>query len=258
VWSQVSSQSVSSAIASHVSDNPSTSTQVGNNKVKVKFPCLLCKDMHHTYIFPRMDEASYMLKNIAYVQQQLPTDYRKLSPNPPLVDELVNSVPSSVSLVDQMVNLVSSYIDLVDQVVDLILSLIDPTLPLKSETKFIDMSPSSVNLVHQVINFISPSIDPTPPLKSEDVAHVFPFTVDSSGQGGIPPIPMTPPPSNAITIDWNALTKPRFPSYAPFQITIEFCGRNIPNTIIDKGDFVSILSLNSWQALGSPQLASMT
>jgi hypothetical protein len=78
------------------------------------------------------------------------------------------------------------------------------------------------------------------------------------GQGGIPPVPTTPPPRNVITIDWNALTEPRLPSYVPFQIIVEVCGRNIPNTIIDEGASVSILSLNAWQALGSPQLASVT
>jgi hypothetical protein len=67
-----------------------------------------------------MDEASYLLKNIVDVQQQLPIGYRKISPNLPLVDELVNLVPSLVSLVDQVVNLVSSFVDPVDKVVDLI------------------------------------------------------------------------------------------------------------------------------------------
>jgi hypothetical protein len=59
-----------------------------------------------------------LLKKIVDDQQQLPTTYRKLSPNPPLVDELVNLVPSSVSLVDQVVNLVSSSVDPVDKVID--------------------------------------------------------------------------------------------------------------------------------------------
>jgi hypothetical protein len=157
-----------------------------------------------------------------------------------------------------VVNLVSSSVDPVDKVVDLILSSVNPTLSLKSETQVIDPSTSSVDLVHQVVNLISPSIDPTPPLKSEDVTQVFLVTADSSGQGGIPPIPMTPPPRNVITIDWNDLTEPCLPSYAPFQIIVEVCGRNIPNTIIDEGASVSILSLNAWQALGSPQLASVT
>jgi len=61
-----------------------------------------------------------------------------------------------------------------------------------------------------------------------------------------------------IYINWNHFTEPRLPSYVPFQITVQVCDRNIPNTIIDKGSYVSILSLNSWQDFGSPQLAPMT
>jgi hypothetical protein len=95
-----------------------------------------------------MDEASYLLKNIVDVQQQLPTSYRKLSPSPPLVYELLNPIPSSVSLVDQVVNLVSSSVDPVDKVVDLISSSVNPTLPSKSETPVIDLSPSSIDMVH--------------------------------------------------------------------------------------------------------------
>jgi hypothetical protein len=67
VWSQ-GSQPMSSATAGHAGDNPSTSdNQVGSKKGKVKFPCLLCKEMHHTYLCPRMDEASYLLENIVDV-----------------------------------------------------------------------------------------------------------------------------------------------------------------------------------------------
>jgi hypothetical protein len=145
-----------------------------------------------------MDEASYLLKNIVDVQQQLPTGYRKLSPNPPLVDEMV-------ILVDQVVNFISYSVDPVDKVVNLILSSVDPTLPSKSETQMIKSSTSSVDSVHQVVDSISPSVNPPPPLKSEDVAQVFLVTTDSSGQGGIPPIPTTPSPNNVITIDWNSL-----------------------------------------------------
>jgi hypothetical protein len=213
--------------------------------------------MHHTYLCPRMDEASYMLKNIVDVQKKLPTGYRKLSPNPQLVDELVNLVPS-VNLVDQVVNFISSSFDPVDKMVNLIPSSIDPNLPSKSETQVIDPSTSSIDLVHQAIDLISPSFNPTPPLKREDVAQVFLVTGDSSEERGIPTVPMTPHPSNAITIDSNALTKPCLCSYAPFQIVVHVCGRHISNTIIDEGDSFSILSLNASQALGSPHLASMT
>jgi hypothetical protein len=151
VWSQVSSQSMSLATTGHASDIPSTGN-VGNKKGKSKFPFLLCKGMHHTYLCPRMDEASYMLKNIVDVQQQLPIGYHKISLNPPLVDELVNSVPSLINLVDQVVNLVSSSFDLVYKVVDLIPSSVDPTLPSKSATPVIDMSTSLVDPFHQVVN----------------------------------------------------------------------------------------------------------
>jgi len=48
VWSQVSSQSTSLATAIHAGENPSTSNQVLSKKGKVKFPCLLCKEMHCT------------------------------------------------------------------------------------------------------------------------------------------------------------------------------------------------------------------
>jgi hypothetical protein len=42
-----------------------------------------------------MEEAYSLLEKI-----QLPTSYRKIPPNPSLVDEMVNPVPSPVSLVD--------------------------------------------------------------------------------------------------------------------------------------------------------------
>jgi hypothetical protein len=197
-----------------------------------------------------MDEASYLLKNIVDVQQQLPTGYRKLSPNPPLVDEMV-------ILVDQVVNFISYSVDPVDKVVNLILSSVDPTLPSKSETQMIGLSTSLVDSSHQVVDSISPSVNPPPPLKSEDVAQVFLVTTDSSGQGGIPPVPTTPSPNNVITIDWNSLrTSSSF--LRTFPNVVQVFGRNIPNTIIYEGAFVSILSLNAWKALGSPQLASMT
>ena len=53
-----------------------------------------------------MDEASSLLEKI-----QIPTGYRKISPNPLLVDGLFNLVPSPVNPVDQVVILVSSSIE---------------------------------------------------------------------------------------------------------------------------------------------------
>jgi hypothetical protein len=115
------------------------------------------------------------------------------------------------------------------KVVDLVPPSVDPTPPLKSATKVVDLVPSSV--------------DPTPHSKSEDVSQVYLVNTDSPRQGGTLPIPMAPPSSNQmISINWNHLTEPRLPSYVPFQITVQVCDRNIPNTVIDEGSSVSILS----------------
>jgi hypothetical protein len=68
-----------------------------------------------------------------------------------------------------------------------------------------------------------------------------------------------PPPSNeAIRFDWGVLTGPRLPSHIPFQITVQVCGRDVPQTLIDEGSSVSILSSIAWQALGCPPLAPVT
>jgi hypothetical protein len=39
---------------------------------------------------------------------------------------------------------------------------------------------------------------------------------------------------------------------------MQVCDKNIPNTIKNEGDSVSILSTNSWKDFGSTQLAPMT
>jgi hypothetical protein len=76
---------------------------------------------------------------------------------------------------------------------------------------------------------------------------------------GIPPSPIGPPPSNeAIRFDWGVLTGPHLPSYIPFQIIVQVFGRDVPQTLIDEGLSVSILSSIAWQALGCPPLASVT
>jgi hypothetical protein len=84
---------------------------------------MLCKGDHYSHLFPRMDEASSLLEKI-----QLPKGYHRFSPNPSLVDGLVNPVPSPVSLVDQVVNLVSSSVEPLTKVVDPVPSSISPTL----------------------------------------------------------------------------------------------------------------------------------
>jgi hypothetical protein len=90
---------------------------------------------------------------------------------------------------------------------------------------------------------------------SSDTAHVFLVDIESTVLGGIPHSPAKLPPSNeAILFDWGALTGPRLPSHIPFQITVQVYGWDIPQTLIDEGVFVSILSYVAWHALGCPQL----
>jgi hypothetical protein len=131
------------------------------------------------------------------------------------------------------------------KVVALVTSSVNPTLPLKS-AKVVDPSP--------------PLVDPTLPLESKpDTAHIFLIDTESTMPGGIPPSPVKPPPSNeAILFYWGALTGPHLPSHIPFQITVQVCGRDVPQTLIDEGASISILSSVAWHALGCPQLASVT
>jgi hypothetical protein len=144
-------------------------------------------------------------------------------------------------------------------------SSVDPTLPLESVTQVVDPFPPVDPILPlenetQVVDLISSSVDPTLPLESKpDTAHVFLVDTDSAVSGGIPPSPVKPPPSNeAIRFDWGVLTGPRLPSHIPFQITVQVCGRDVPQTLIDEGSSVSILSSIAWQALGCPPLAPVT
>jgi hypothetical protein len=277
---------LSLASEQHVDDLPSTSQDtVGKKKSRVKFPCMLCKGSNLNHLFPRMDEASKLLEDTTVSQPQLPTAYCKISLNPPVVDGMINPVPPSISLVDQVVNMVTSLVEPIDkvvdltsssiiptlppdsatQVVDLIPSLVDPTLPLESETKAVGLFPSVDPILPlenetQVVDLISSSVNPTLLLESKpDTAHIFLVDTNSTMLGGIPHSPMEPPLSNeAIHFDWGVLIGPRLPSHIPFQITVQVCGWDVPQTLIDEGASVSILSYFSWQALGCPQLAPVT
>jgi hypothetical protein len=223
-WSPCPGQPMSLASEQHADDPPSTSHDtIGKKKSRVKFPCMICKGSHLTHLFPHMDEASKLLEDMTVSQPQIPTAYCKLSLNPPVVDGMINPVPLSVNPVDQMVNLVTSLDAPVDQVVDPIPSSINPILPLENET--------------QVVDLISPSVDPSLLIESKpDTAHVFLVDTDSTMSRGIPSSPMEPPPSHeAIHFDWDVLTGPCLPSYIPFHITVQVCGRDVTKMLIDEG-----------------------
>jgi hypothetical protein len=243
VWYTHPDQPMSSASEQHTDDLPSTShDMIGKKKSRVKFPCMLCKWNHLTHLCPHMDEASKLLEDMIVSQPQLLAAYRKLSLNSLIVDGMINLVPLSVSSIDQVVNLVTSLDEPVDQVVDPVPSLVNPTLPLESETQVVDLFPPVDPILPleneiQVADLISPSVDPTLPLESKpDTTHVFLVDTESPVSRGITPSLVGPPPSNeAIHFDWGVLTRPRLPSYIPFQITVQVCGWDIPQTLIDEG-----------------------
>jgi hypothetical protein len=157
----------------------------------------------------------------------------------------------------QVVDLVSPSVDPIPplrnvKVIDPVPSSISPTLPLKS-AKVVYPSPPLVDPIQ------SP-VDPTPLLESKpDTSHVFLINTDSTVPGGIHPSPVKPPPSTeAILFYWGVITRPRLPSHIPFQITVQVRGRDVPQTLIDEGASVSILSSVAWYTLGCPQLAPVT
>jgi hypothetical protein len=133
---------------------------------------MLCKGDHYSHLCPHMDEASSLLKKL-----QLPTGYRKISPNPSLVDGLVNPAPSLVGLVDQVVNLVSSSAEPLTKVANPVSSSISPTFHLKSETQVIDPVPS---LVIPTLHLKSANVvNPTPPLTGAKVVAPIPSSISS-------------------------------------------------------------------------------
>ena len=113
-----------------------------------------------------MDEAYKLLLYIIVSHQQLPTSYRKLSLEPPLVDKVVDLVLTSV---DPTLSLKSEA-----KVVDLVLTLVDLTLPLKSEVKVFDRVLTLIDLVLTLVDLVTSLVDPTLPLKSE--VHVVEST----------------------------------------------------------------------------------
>jgi len=57
---------------------------------EVKFPCTLYEGNHPIHLFPYMDEASKLLDNLTTSQRHLLTSYQKLSPDPPLVHQVID------------------------------------------------------------------------------------------------------------------------------------------------------------------------
>ena len=66
------------------------------------------------------------------------------------------------------------------------------------------------------------------------------------------------PSTEVISFDWINLIESRIHLSVPFQIVVNVTARWILCTIVDEGDFVSILSSTAWKALGSPHLVPTT
>jgi hypothetical protein len=136
---------------------------------------------------------------------------------------------------------------------------VDPTLSLECDTQAVDPFPSvdpilPLENATQVVDLIPTSVDLTLPLESKPyTAHVFLIDTNYIVIGGIPHSHVEPPPSNEpILFYWGALTGPHLPSHIPFNITVQVCGRDVPQTLINEGAFVSILSSIAWKDLGFP------
>ena len=130
-------------------------------------------------------------------------------------------------------------------------SVVDPTLPLKSEVKVVELmysppdptlSPESVKT--EVFPLTQYSSCPSLLIESEmKTFEVFIVNSDCSTQEEILSISTEPSPSTeVISFDWNNLIESRLHLSVSFQIVVNVTARRILRTIVDEGDFVSILS----------------
>ena len=142
MWSEDPQHSMSLVSVHHIDDTPSTSDSVVKSKKgKVRYACLLWKDMHLNYLCPHMDESSKLLEDIIVPKKWIPMGYRKLSIDLPLVD-LALPLESEVKVVDSMSfppdpTLFLESVEI--EVVALTQYLSRPSLPIESELKPIEV-----------------------------------------------------------------------------------------------------------------------
>jgi len=144
VWSIGSHRPLSSASGNHARGKPSTSKAHGK-KWKVKFPCNLCEGNHPIHLFPLMDEASKELENLAASQPHLPASYRKLSPDPLLIDQKSCLVNPTLSKSESREFILDQ--SLVEKMVDLAPPSVNRTFSIESEPHI-----AQVLLVSSVLN----------------------------------------------------------------------------------------------------------
>ena len=180
-----------------------------------------------------MEEASCWLENITDHQQVIPTSDSKLSLDPPLVY----------------------------QVVDSDLSAVDPTLPSKSEVvESMSFPPdptlSSESVKTEVVSLTKYSSFSSLSVENElKPTQDFMLRSDCSRQEEILSISIEPSlSSEVISFGWSNLTEYRLHSSVPFHISVRVTAKIILCTIVDEGASVSILSSTSWKAIGSSLL----
>lgn len=109
--------------------------KVHGKKGKVKFSYKLCEGNHSIHLCPSMDEASKVLEKLTSCQPRLLTSYQNISPNPPLVDEFIDA---NMNLINPTLSEHGSHEfvpnhPLVEKMVDPIPSSVDCNFPIESE-----------------------------------------------------------------------------------------------------------------------------
>ena len=97
----------------------------------------------------------------------------------------------------------------------------------------------------------------TPPAFEMEVVEDAPYSSITPGEDHLSSM-VAPSSSLVASFEWNRFAGYHLPSYVPFEIMVQNFCLVVPNTIIDEGVSISILSSNTWQAFGSPLLVPIT
>lgn len=238
---------MSSTSVDHVKSTPSTSeNEVNGQKGRSKFPCRLCEGDHALHRCPFLDEAKRVLDNRPTSPQRLPPGYKKLLPSPSLVENMTDTPLLSVKTPIIEDEPSESTPDQIQQVK----TTVDPVLSSESPPSDDTISKENENDIVQIL-FVNIEFDE----HGGNLLVPPPQEGISSVQEIHPAVYLLPPPSNLIvSFGWNLLTRPCLPPNVPFQIIVQAYRMIMAGTIIDEGDFVSIISSTAWKVLGSPLL----
>ena len=142
----------------------------------------------------------------------------------------------------------------------------------------VELAPSTVHQVFSVesgphtphvllVSSDSSDLEKDPPIPvTQEFSPLYPMSMI---QEDAPLAPVTPGDDHlnsmvsplsilVASFDWRRFSRYCLPSYVPFEITVQTFDVVIPNTIIDEGAFVIIISSTTWQAFGSPPLVPVT